>query len=71
MLIVCKNQVIKQEYQVCKYSKQGEFLGVVSGMGRNKGTWDSTAHSKRTAQRWLKLCRDDNDGFIYSIQETN
>lgn len=71
MLIVRKNQLMQQEFQVCKYSKQGEFLGVVSGMGRNKGTWDSTAKSKRTAQRWLKMLRDDNDGFSYDIQEVN
>lgn len=71
MWIVRKNQVLKQEFQVCKYTKQGEFIGVVSGMGRNKGTWNSTAKSKRTAQRWLKMLREDSDGFSYDIHEVN
>ena len=68
MLIVRKNQVFDQEWQVCQYVN-GEFVGVVSGMGRNAGTWGSAAKSKRTAQRWAKQCtvqRLSVDGYIYT-----
>lgn len=71
MLIVRKNILFSQEYQVCKYSKRGEFLGVVSGMGRNANTWDSCAKSKRTAQRWAAICRDDDKENTYKVEESN
>lgn len=43
MLIVRKNQLFDQEWQVCQYIK-GEFVGVVSGMGRNAGRVIRRAH---------------------------
>ena len=67
MLIVRKNQLVDQDWQVCQYTK-GEFIGIVSGMGRNSGTWDSTAKSKRTAQRWAKQCRMDDLKSTYSVE---
>ena len=70
MLIVRKNQVFAQEWQVCQYVN-GEFVGVVSGMGRNSGTWDSTAKSKRTAQRWVKQCRRDDPKSTYCVETVN
>jgi hypothetical protein len=39
-------------YEVVEY-RDGKFYGVVSGLGRNAGKWDS-AHSLRTAQKWAK-----------------
>ena len=67
MLIVRKNQLFDQEWQVCQYVK-GEFVGVVSGMGRNAGTWDITARSKRTAQRWAKQCREGDPKSVYRVE---
>lgn len=37
---------------VVELDTAGRFLATVSGCGRNRGTWDSEAHSRRTAQRW-------------------
>lgn len=44
----------------------GLFKGVVSGMGRHRGTCDSAADSRRTAQRWAKQLRAmyPNDVFV-------
>lgn len=67
MLIVRKNQLFDQEWQVCKYVK-GVFTGVVSGMGRNAGTWDSTTKSKRTAQLWAKQCREGDPKSVYRVE---
>ena len=67
MLIVRKNQLFDQEWQVCQYIN-GEFVGVVSGMGRNAGTWDSTAKSQRTAQRWAKQCREGDPKSVYCVE---
>lgn len=67
MLIVRKNQVFDQEWQVCQYTN-GEFIGVVSGMGRNAGTWNSSAKSKRTAQRWAKQCREGDPKSVYRAE---
>lgn len=65
------NQLQDKEYIVCKYSKEGAFMGCMSGMGHNKGTWDSTAGSKRTAQRWAKLCRQDDPEHNYRVETSN
>ena len=70
MLIVRKNKVFDQEWQVSRYVK-GEFVGIVSGMGRNAGTWYSTAKSKRTAQRWAKQCRRDDPKSAYCVETVN
>ena len=67
MLIVRKNQLFDQEWQVCRYVK-GEFVGVVYGMGRNAGKWGSAAKSKRTAQRWAKQCRRDDQKSAYYVE---
>lgn len=67
MLIVRKNQVFTQTYCVAKHRK-GEFVGVVSGMGKNQGTWNSD-HSKRTAQRYAaKLRIEDPDHRFYVVE---
>ena len=67
MLIVRKNQLFEQEWQVCQYIK-GRFVGSVSGMGRNAGTWNSTAKSLRTAQRWAKQFRMDDPKSAYYVE---
>ena len=43
---------------------------VVSGMGRNRNTWDYEAKSKRTAQRWLKALREAAPSVHYVIEES-
>ena len=66
---IVKNQIIETTYSVEKYSKDGQFLGVVSGMGRNAGTWDSEAKSKRTAHRWAKILRTEDRENLYTVVE--
>lgn len=58
-------------YVVVKYTKlTGVFIGVVSGMGRNKGTWDAEANSRRTAQRWAAELRCDDPEHDYHVEES-
>lgn len=65
-LIVRKNQLTNVEYCVEKFSSIGEFMGLMSGMGRNKSTLDYYAKSLRTAQRWAAECRiSDKDNRYY------
>lgn len=58
----------KQQYFIAEYSKDGKFLGVVSGLGSNRLTWDYSAKSLRTAQRWAKLCRQDSPNSVFKIE---
>lgn len=58
------------EYVVVKYKPNGEFIGVMSGMGRNKGTWDSNARSRRTAQRWAAELRREDPEHDYRVEES-
>lgn len=58
-------------YVVVKYTKlMGVFIGVVSGIGRNKGTWDAEAKSRRTAQRWARELRREDPEHNYRVEES-
>lgn len=65
---VAKNQIVDTTYHVAKYAN-GKFCGIVSGMGRNAGTWDSEAKSKRTAQRWAAILRREDTQSVYTVEE--
>ena len=54
-------------YCVVKYTKNGRFLATISGMCRNRGTWDTT-HSKRTAQRYARQCRLGDPKHDYRVE---
>lgn len=41
-----------KNWHVVKY-QNGKFVGIVSGLGINKNTWDSD-HTKRTAKKWAE-----------------
>lgn len=56
-------------YCVVQYTKEGKFVGVVSGMGKNKGTLDSD-HSKTQANYWAKRCRRDEPEFDFKVETT-
>ena len=58
-----------QSYVVVKYSKSGKFVGVIAGMGRNRGRWDAT-HSKRTAQKYARQLREECPEFDYRVEES-
>ena len=60
-------------YQVAQY-RNGIFDGVLSGLGKNRGTWDSThgrscayRHAKDLAsEQWRKI-----SGLTYKVLKTN
>lgn len=54
-------------YQVVQYTHGGQFRAVISGLGRNRGTWDS-CHSRRTARRHAKRLRAEHPGFAYRVE---
>lgn len=58
------------EYVVVRYKPTGEFNGVMAGMGRNKGTWDAEARSRRTAQRWAAELRREDPEHDYRVKES-
>lgn len=41
-------------YQIVEYTHTGMLFASVAGLGRNRGTWDSTCASLSTARRWLR-----------------
>ena len=50
-------------YEVNRY-KDGRFVGTMAGLGRNKGTWDSS-HSKSAAYRHARELNQERDGYTY------
>ncbi len=66
-LIIRKNQIFEQTFQVCEYDKTGRFIGVVSGMGKNAGKWDSS-HSRRAAQRYAAMLRFEKPDSRFSVE---
>ena len=37
----------------------GQFISVISGLGRNKGRWEAS-HSRRTANKYAKQLNKEN-----------
>jgi hypothetical protein len=46
-------------YQIVERNCRGLLLWSVAGLGRNRGTWDSTCSSRSTARRWLRQLRKE------------
>jgi hypothetical protein len=56
----------KREYQVAEYvhrenPRQLAFVGIVAGMGKNRGTWD-TSHGRSAAYKHCAQLRKENAG---------
>lgn len=64
------------KYQVNEYQKVGQklrFVSVISGLGKNKGTWDST-HSRSAAYKHaarLNNCQYRPADTRYKVEEVN
>ena len=61
-------------YEVGRY-QNGIFVCIVSGMGKNRGTWDS-AHSRSAAYRHARKLRAEHPtlcalGLSYRVLNTN
>ena len=56
-------------YEVTKRAPDGTFLGIVSGMGRNRGTWDSD-HSRSAAYRHARTLRQADPTNRYTVEPT-
>lgn len=48
----------------------GITIAVMSGCGRNRGTWDAEAKSKRTAYRWLAEIRRKYPSRSFAVEES-
>jgi hypothetical protein len=57
-------------HQVVKYTAHGQFVAIVSGLGRHAGTWDSD-HSKRAAQRHASSLRKQDATHIFKVESMN
>lgn len=56
-------------FHVVKRLLNGTFAGIVSGMGRNAGTWDSD-HSRSAAYKHAADCRKDDQQHTYHVEPT-
>jgi len=56
-----------ETHSVVKYTKAGKFVATISGMGRNKGTWDHS-HSQRSAQRHAATLRKEDATYEYRVE---
>lgn len=56
------------EYSVVKHTKSGAFVGVISGMGSNQGTWDHT-HSLEDARRFAAELRTEDPDHDYVVED--
>jgi hypothetical protein len=57
---------MKNYYVIC-FDNQN-FKGIISGMGRNKGTWDYH-HSRSVAYKHCKGLNNKKDGFVYKVEK--
>lgn len=57
-----------KRYQVVQYAANGNFMSIISGMGKNRGTWDSD-HSRSAAYRHAAQCRKDYPYCIFQVEE--
>ncbi len=61
-----------ENYCVVEYTTDGKFCAVISGMGKNKGKWEST-HSRSAAYRYAKVMRKscaENKDKTYKVEAT-
>ncbi len=58
---------ISIRYHVVCYTPQGDFVSIISGMGRNRGTWNS-CHGRTQAYAWARKCRTDDTSFIFKVE---
>lgn len=56
------------EFSVVKRTKDGAFLAVVSGMGDNAGTWDSS-HALEDARRFAAELREQDPHHDYVVED--
>jgi len=54
---------------VIQRSSSGDFISVMAGMGRHRGTWDSD-HSRRQAQRHAAALRREQPTQRYTVEPT-
>jgi len=55
-----------ESYCVVAYGGM-QFVGVIAGMGSNRGTWDSS-HSRRTAQRHARNLRRERPDQSFRVE---
>ena len=58
------------EYCIIEYTKEGKFIGVVAGQGKNKGTWDSS-HSKSSAHRIKAKLSKTYPNSMFKVEPNN
>jgi len=59
---------MSNDYSVVKRTLDGVFIGVVSGMGENEGTWDAT-HSLKDARRFAGELREEDSQHNYVVED--
>lgn len=55
-------------YQIVELTSRGMRFAAVAGLGRNRGTWDTTCASRSTARRWLRQLRKEHPCRHWTIE---
>jgi hypothetical protein len=53
-------------YEVVELSRSGKTISVISGMGKNKGTWN-TCHSRSAAYKNAKALRQEHPERVFKV----
>jgi hypothetical protein len=57
-----------KEHCVVQRDRNDNFVGVVAGLGRNKGTWD-TGLCRSSAYRYAAALRKEDRDHSYTVEE--
>lgn len=57
-----------EQWEIIKRTHAGQFVGIVAGMGRNAGRWDTRLATKRTAQRHAAVLRTTDPDHLYTVE---
>lgn len=57
----------KSEFIVVEYNADGQFVAVISGMGHNRGTLDTT-HTRSNAKAHAERLKQRNPDYVYRVQ---
>lgn len=56
-----------EKYCIVLYTSTGEFIGVIAGMGKNKGTWEDR-HSRSAAYRIRKQLMQEYKDAVFKVE---
>ena len=62
-----KDIKMSKSFYIEAVSPTGQVVAVISGIGKNKGTWDAACYTLSTAKRWLRNMRAEFPSRLFQI----